>query len=56
MGLGAATGLLAGGVLVELADWRWIFLVNLPVAAAALLASRACCRPSTPAAPARRRT
>ena len=38
MGLGAATGLLAGGVLVEIADWRWIFLVNLPVAAAALLA------------------
>src|SRR5215211_171685 len=38
MGLGAATGLLAGGVLVEVADWRWIFLVNLPVAAAALLA------------------
>ncbi len=38
MGLGAATGLLAGGVLVELADWRWIFLVNLPVAAVALAA------------------
>jgi EmrB/QacA subfamily drug resistance transporter len=38
MGLGAATGLLAGGALVELADWRWVFLVNLPVAAAALLA------------------
>jgi EmrB/QacA subfamily drug resistance transporter len=38
MGLGAAFGLVAGGVLVELADWRWVFLVNLPVAAAALLA------------------
>ena len=38
MGLGAATGLLAGGALVELADWRWVFLVNLPVAAVALLA------------------
>jgi EmrB/QacA subfamily drug resistance transporter len=38
MGLGAATGLLAGGVLVEIADWRWIFLVNIPIAAAALLA------------------
>ena len=38
MGLGAATGLLAGGALVEIADWRWIFLVNLPVAAIALLA------------------
>lgn len=36
LGLGAATGLLAGGALVQLADWRWIFLVNVPVAAAAL--------------------
>lgn len=38
LGLGAATGLLAGGALVQLADWRWIFLINVPVAAAALLA------------------
>ena len=36
LGLGAATGLLAGGALVQLADWRWIFLINVPVAAAAL--------------------
>jgi EmrB/QacA subfamily drug resistance transporter len=38
LGLGAATGLLAGGALVQLADWRWIFLINVPVAAAALIA------------------
>jgi EmrB/QacA subfamily drug resistance transporter len=38
LGLGAATGLLAGGALVQLADWRWIFLINVPVAAAALAA------------------
>ena len=38
MGLGAASGLVAGGVLVEAADWRWIFLVNLPVAGLTLLA------------------
>jgi EmrB/QacA subfamily drug resistance transporter len=38
LGLGAATGLLAGGALVQLANWRWIFLINIPVAAAALAA------------------
>ena len=38
LGLGAATGLLAGGALVQLANWRWIFLINVPVAAAALAA------------------
>ena len=31
-GIGAATGLLAGGALVELFDWRWVFLINVPVA------------------------
>jgi EmrB/QacA subfamily drug resistance transporter len=36
-GLGAATGLLLGGALVEWTDWRWIFLINLPVGVAALL-------------------
>ena len=34
--LAAASGVLVGGMLVELLDWRWIFLVNVPVAAAAL--------------------
>ncbi|WP_349239849.1 MFS transporter [Patulibacter sp. SYSU D01012] len=36
IGLGAATGVLLGGAIVELVDWRWIFLINLPVAAVAL--------------------
>ena len=37
--LAAASGVLVGGVLVELLDWRWIFLVNVPVAGAALALS-----------------
>jgi len=36
-GLGATAGVLLGGVLSDLASWRWIFLINLPVAAVALL-------------------
>ena len=35
-GLGATAGVLLGGVLSDLASWRWIFLINLPVAAVAL--------------------
>jgi MFS family permease len=38
-GAGAAIGVLVGGVLTELADWRTIFYVNLPVAALLLLGS-----------------
>lgn len=30
-GVGGAAGGLAGGVLVQLLSWRWIFLVNVPV-------------------------
>jgi EmrB/QacA subfamily drug resistance transporter len=36
--LAAASGPPLGGVLVEVADWRWIFLVNLPLGAAVVLA------------------
>lgn len=36
----AATGPSLGGVLVDLAGWRWVFLVNLPIAAAVLVAGR----------------
>lgn len=36
--LAAATGPPLGGVLVEVADWRWIFLVNLPLGALVLWA------------------
>ena len=36
-GLGGTTGVVISGALTDLASWRWIFFVNLPVAAFALL-------------------
>jgi EmrB/QacA subfamily drug resistance transporter len=39
-GAGAALGVLLGGVLTELVDWRLIFFVNLPVAAALAVGTR----------------
>src|SRR5581483_5389299 len=38
--LGAAVGPVLGGVLTQLFDWRAIFVVQAPVAAVALLATR----------------
>ncbi|MEH1127354.1 MFS transporter [Micromonospora sp. CPCC 206061] len=35
--LGGTSGLMISGVLTDLASWRWIFLINLPVAAVALV-------------------
>ena len=37
--LAATVGPPLGGVLVEIADWRWIFLVNLPLGAMVLFAT-----------------
>lgn len=37
-GGGAAVGLLLGGVLTELASWRWCLFVNIPIAGIALAA------------------
>jgi EmrB/QacA subfamily drug resistance transporter len=36
-GLGGTSGTVISGALVDLASWRWIFFVNLPVALLALL-------------------
>ena len=38
--LAAASGPPLGGVLVEVADWRWIFLVNIPLGLAVLAVGR----------------
>lgn len=38
--LAAASGALVGGAAVALLDWRWIFLVNVPVAVLALACRR----------------
>ncbi|SUA48150.1 Spectinomycin tetracycline efflux pump [Nocardia africana] len=35
-GAGGALGVLLGGVLTEYAGWRWVMLINLPIAALAL--------------------
>jgi len=40
-GLGLIAGPLVGGLLVRGDDWRWIFLINLPIGALAWLATRA---------------
>ncbi|OIJ68528.1 MFS transporter [Streptomyces mangrovisoli] len=39
-GLAAAAGPVAGGLLVQV-DWRWVFVINVPIGIAAVLAGRA---------------
>ncbi|MCM1943489.1 MFS transporter [Streptomyces sp. G3] len=39
--LGIVVGLLLGGVLTDLLDWRWVFFINIPIGLLVLLGSRA---------------
>ena len=39
VGLGAVAGPIIGGYLVTNQDWEWVFLINLPVGAVALIAA-----------------
>jgi EmrB/QacA subfamily drug resistance transporter len=36
-GLGFAAGILLGGIITDLASWRWVFLINLPIAITSLV-------------------
>jgi EmrB/QacA subfamily drug resistance transporter len=46
-GVGGAVGLVAGGLLVTYADWRWVLWVNVPIGIAVALAAPAVL-PDTP--------
>jgi len=37
---GGTAGVFLGGVLTEWVDWRWVFLINIPIGLAVLAASR----------------
>lgn len=39
-GGGAATGVLAGGVLTDLLSWRWILFINVPIGILVLIVAR----------------
>lgn len=40
--LGVVLGPVAGGAIVTGLGWRWMFLINIPICAAALIASARC--------------
>jgi EmrB/QacA subfamily drug resistance transporter len=46
---GGAAGLLLGGVLTDLAGWRWVFLVNVPVGIVVVAVARRVLPESRPA-------
>lgn len=41
-GMGAVCGPIIGGLLIQAFDWRWIFLVNLPIAAVGIVLTVLC--------------
>jgi EmrB/QacA subfamily drug resistance transporter len=47
-GGGGAVGLLLGGVLTQYVNWRWIFFINVPIAAVVLLMANKYVPKSTP--------
>jgi EmrB/QacA subfamily drug resistance transporter len=51
---GGSLGLFAGGLLTQLLDWHWIFLVNVPIGAFAFALARRSLREDRVAAPAPR--
>ncbi|HEX6518548.1 MAG TPA: MFS transporter [Streptosporangiaceae bacterium] len=47
---GAAAGLVAGGVLTDLLDWRWVLFVNVPIGAVLAFAAFPSLAPERPTA------
>jgi EmrB/QacA subfamily drug resistance transporter len=45
---GGSFGLFAGGVLTQLLSWHWIFLINVPIGALAVVLARRSLRESAP--------
>ncbi|EKT80482.1 MFS transporter (plasmid) [Rhodococcus opacus] len=39
-GIGIVIGLVLGGVLTDLLDWRWVFFINVPIGLLVLIGSR----------------
>lgn len=54
-GIAGTSGPILSGLLVEYATWRWIFLLNIPVAAAALVLVPRLVTPDAPGAEGRHR-